>query len=101
LRLVVAAVVLITYHTGMALNLPLSLFLDLVRLSRQRVLKALAGTAGGTTAGGREQQQQQRDLYVPLLQYDQYDDEVSHGWWLWEQFVEVHTEMQRVRVCEL
>lgn len=52
------------------MNLPLSLFLDLVRLSRQRV-KALVG--------GRRQrqpQQQPQQLYVPLLQYDQYDDEV-------------------------
>jgi hypothetical protein len=54
----------------MGMNLPLSLFLDLVRLSRQRV-KALVG--------GRRQrqpQQQPQQLYVPLLQYDRYDDEV-------------------------
>jgi hypothetical protein len=53
----------------MGMNLPLSLFLDLVRLSRQRV-KALVG------GRWQRQQQQPQQLYVPLLQYDQYDDEV-------------------------
>lgn len=57
------------------MNLPLSLFLDLVRLSRQRV-KALVGGRQHTQRQP-QQQQEQRDLYVPLLQYDQYDDEVG------------------------
>jgi hypothetical protein len=67
-----AAVAVVVPCPGMALNLPLSLFLDLVRLSRQRVKALLTGN--GTTPTPEP------PLYAPLLQYDQYDDEVRIVW---------------------
>lgn len=83
-------------HTaGMGMNLPLSLFLDLIRLSRRRV-KALVGGGrlSAEPAALLQQQQQQQQmqlqmqeaqrrqqegLYTPLLQYDQWDDEVRYA----------------------
>jgi hypothetical protein len=54
------------------MNLPLSLLLDLVRLSRRRSMQRRRRQRQQT----QQQQQQPGALYAPLLQYDQFDDEV-------------------------
>jgi hypothetical protein len=62
-------------HAGMGMNLPLSLFLDLVRMSRQRVKALVAGRRARRAVQPLAQQQQQL-LQMPLL-YDEYDDQVG------------------------
>lgn len=59
------------------MNLPLSLFLDLVRMSRQRVKALVAGRrARRAVQPALQLQQQQQLLQMPLLLYDEYDDQV-------------------------
>jgi hypothetical protein len=58
------------------MNLPLSLFLDLVRMSRQRVKALVAGRRARRAVQPAHQQQEQQ-LQMPLLLYDEYDDQVA------------------------